>query len=345
MLSKTLAFSGLLGSAVAGTILWDGRFNDLSSSEDLNNWSWSDEVGPYQYYIHGSGDITEYINLSPSYKNPEDTGSKQGAKFTIDSTSYWNGQTMRRTELIPQTTAAINSGHVFYHFSMQRTDVNAPSSLDEHQVCFFESHFTEMKYGLISGEAGTSDTNLRWDIGGVSQWNTTFTADVWHNIAYEIDFSANTVGFWHSTGSDPLTQVIAPRSASTSSNGEDWHLGVLRLPMASSGDSGAEDWYFSGVYIESAPITNAVSGPGGSASSGSGSGSSSAPASPSTTLVTSTTAPSSTSAAPPTTSSSSSSTGTAAQYAQCGGVGWTGATVCVAGTTCTALNSYYSQCL
>ena len=74
-----------------------------------------------------------------------------------------------------------------------------------------------MKYGLISGEAGTSDTNLRWDIGGVSQWNTTWTANVWHNIAYEIDFSANTVGFWHSTGSDPLTQVIAPRAASTSS--------------------------------------------------------------------------------------------------------------------------------
>lgn len=63
---------------------------------------------------------------------------------------------MRRTELIPQTKAAVNSGHVFYHFSMKRSDVNAPSSLDEHQVCFFESHFTEMRYGLISGAEGAS---------------------------------------------------------------------------------------------------------------------------------------------------------------------------------------------
>jgi len=38
-------------------------------------------------------------------------------------------------------------------------------------------------------------------------------------------------------------------------------------------------------------------------------------------------------------------TGTAALYSQCGGIGWTGATTCVAGSTCTVSNSYYSQCL
>ncbi|THH29561.1 hypothetical protein EUX98_g4619 [Antrodiella citrinella] len=32
-------------------------------------------------------------------------------------------------------------------------------------------------------------------------------------------------------------------------------------------------------------------------------------------------------------------------YGQCGGIGWTGGTTCEAGTTCTVLNSYYSQCL
>jgi hypothetical protein len=40
----------LAGSATS-TILWDGRFNDLNTSSDLNNWSWSNQVGPYQYYI------------------------------------------------------------------------------------------------------------------------------------------------------------------------------------------------------------------------------------------------------------------------------------------------------
>ena len=46
----SLAIAALVGSA-SSTILWDGRFNDMTSSTDLNNWSWSDEVGPYQYYI------------------------------------------------------------------------------------------------------------------------------------------------------------------------------------------------------------------------------------------------------------------------------------------------------
>ncbi|KAI1338897.1 glycoside hydrolase family 74 protein [Xylariaceae sp. FL0016] len=39
------------------------------------------------------------------------------------------------------------------------------------------------------------------------------------------------------------------------------------------------------------------------------------------------------------------STGTVAHYAQCGGSGWTGATVCVSPYTCTYQNDYYSQCI
>ncbi|KAF8591196.1 carbohydrate esterase family 16 protein [Ramaria rubella] len=34
-----------------------------------------------------------------------------------------------------------------------------------------------------------------------------------------------------------------------------------------------------------------------------------------------------------------------AEWGQCGGIGWTGPTTCVAGTTCTVANAYYSQCL
>ncbi|KAG5718590.1 Xyloglucanase [Termitomyces sp. T112] len=45
------------------------------------------------------------------------------------------------------------------------------------------------------------------------------------------------------------------------------------------------------------------------------------------------------------TSSASTTTGTPVpSYGQCGGVNWTGPTVCVAGYTCTYQNPYYSQC-
>jgi hypothetical protein len=259
----SLAAASLAGLGAA-EVLWDGRFNDMSSAEDLNKWSWGNQVGPYQWYIHGSDEVSSYVELSSDHKNPADSASSQGAKISLTSTAYWNGQNMRRTELIPQTTAAINQGKVYYHFSILRKDTNAPATTREHQIAFFESHFTELKSGWLSGASGTSDTSLRWMIGGQTKWSIdNWEADVWHNVAYEIDFSSNTVGFWHSTGSDDLEQAVEPQSASVSSNGQDWHVGVLELPRDGYSDEN-EDFYFSGVYIEDGELTKSVSGPAGS---------------------------------------------------------------------------------
>ncbi|KAF4306141.1 putative carbohydrate-binding module family 1 protein [Botryosphaeria dothidea] len=275
--------AGLASTALAGETLWDGRFTADTQSE-LSSWSWSNQAGAYQYYIHGSGDLTDYVNVGADFKNPADSASKMGAKISIDETSQWNGGGMLRTELIPQTDAAINEGTVNYHFSLMRKEENAPNPKHEHQVAFFESHFTELKYGLISGASGTSDNSLRWYANSESQWNVTFEPGVWHNVAYEIDFSGGSVTFWHSTGSDALTKVAGPVSVSASSNGADWHLGVLRLD--GNDDATAEDWFFSGVYVESGDITTAIgSGSASSSSSGSSSAAAAAPASTSSSVA------------------------------------------------------------
>jgi cellulase len=42
---------------------------------------------------------------------------------------------------------------------------------------------------------------------------------------------------------------------------------------------------------------------------------------------------------------STSPGGTAAEYAQCGGINYTGPTVCASPYTCTYSSAYYSQCL
>jgi hypothetical protein len=198
---------------------------------------------------------------------------------------------MLRTELIPQTSAAINKGKVFYHFSLQTTDTNAPSPKGEHQINFFESHFTELKYG----QEGGSDNHLHWYVGGKSQWDAELVAGDWHNVAYGIDFSVGTVEFYHSTGADDLEKIAGPVSASTDSNGADWHLGVLRL----TNDGSTEDWNFSGVYIESGDITTSVVSPGGSGS---------APAPASSSKASSSAASSSTKPAASSTSAAASST-------------------------------------
>ncbi|PSK46239.1 Histone transcription regulator 3 [Elsinoe australis] len=260
MFYSTALLSALVGTVAAGNILWDGRFNDLTSSADLEKWSWSNQVGPYQYYIHGSGTVDKYVNLSPDFKNPADTGSTKGVKLTIDDTAHWNGQPMFRTELIPQTKAAINTGKVYYHFSISTKATNPPSPTEEHQIAFFESHFVEMMYGQNGGNNNT----LRFATNGQAQWAAELKAGEWHNVAYEIDFSAKTVAFYHSTGNADLALKAGPLSASTSSNGQDFHLGVLRLPGTGAGTT--EDWFFSGVYVESGPLNTKVASPGGSAS-------------------------------------------------------------------------------
>lgn len=99
---------------------------------------------------------------------------------------------MRRTELIPQKSpaSAIVSGKLFYHFSISRKDTNAPSLYREHQIAFFESHFTELKSGAASGQPGPDNT-LRWAVSGQTKWSTVWQADVWYNFAYEIVWHAD----------------------------------------------------------------------------------------------------------------------------------------------------------
>ncbi|KAL4892796.1 glycosyl hydrolase family 61-domain-containing protein [Aspergillus ambiguus] len=74
----------------------------------------------------------------------------------------------------------------------------------------------------------------------------------------------------------------------------------------------------------------------GTPTSGSGSG-------PATTTTTTIRMVTSTTTSATTTSSGSSST--QVLYGQCGGNGWAGPTMCVAGATCTYYNAYYSQCV
>ncbi|KIM20933.1 carbohydrate-binding module family 1 protein [Serendipita vermifera MAFF 305830] len=64
-----------------------------------------------------------------------------------------------------------------------------------------------------------------------------------------------------------------------------------------------------------------------------------------TTSISSAAVTSSTSKASSTGGATSSVTGGLPKWSQCGGLGWTGGTVCAAGSTCTVANAYYSQCL
>lgn len=112
----------------------------------------------------------------------------------------------------------------------------------------------------MSGDSATKDNTLRWCVSSETHWSTELQADHWYNFAYDIDFDAKTVGLWASNGTNALTQVVKGVSASTSTNSADFHIGQLRLDNGGT-DTAAEDWFWSGIFVEKAPITTSVAGP------------------------------------------------------------------------------------
>lgn len=328
--------AALASSVLAGTTIWSGSFNSYQNVSDFDLWSWSDEVGEYQWYIHGSGPTSDYLALSPSYKNPADTSETNGVQYTLDSSAVWNSDGMERTELIPQTTENLGTGELFYHFSLGFAETNLPNTAYEHQIFFFESHFTELKIGV-----SPNPTELQWMVNSVYQWGTPIVAGGWNNFAYDINFSSGTVSLYASTGSSPLVQVAGPVSVDASTNSEDWHVGMLRLNVGTD----TEFYYVSGVYIEEGPITTSVGSGTGVSSSSSGTGTTTTTSSSTTTISSSSSSSSSISTT--TTSSTTTSSGpTQTEYGQCGGTGYTGATACQSPFVCTAISPpYYYQCL
>jgi hypothetical protein len=251
---SSIALLGLYATASTATLLWDGRLNQYNDASYLADWTWANPIGPYQYYIHGSRPASDYVVLGEEFKNAADRSSKRGLRISIDDTSSWNGQTMMRTELIPSSsTASLNTSRRFYHFSIAASATDPPTQNEEHQITFFESHFTELKYG--SNSPDQTKNLLRWHADGQARWNVTLEPGVWHNVAYGIDFGAGTVSFYHSVGGDALKLAAGPVKATTVSDGKDFHVGVLRLPGTAGPSRKRESWMFSGVYIEDSLTT------------------------------------------------------------------------------------------
>ncbi|KAK8042377.1 glycoside hydrolase family 61 protein [Apiospora phragmitis] len=88
-----------------------------------------------------------------------------------------------------------------------------------------------------------------------------------------------------------------------------------------------------------------VPGPSVFTCSGSGSGSGGGSSDPQPAPVPSTTLKTSTVASVPTSNPGSGDGCSVARYGQCGGSGFSGCTACASGSTCSATNEYYSQCV
>ncbi|KAG8928756.1 hypothetical protein FRC02_006503 [Tulasnella sp. 418] len=140
-------------------------------------------------------------------------------------------------------------------------------------------------------------------------------------------------------------ELIALHPAS-SYPGAQFYMECAQINITGGGSANPSTVSFPGAYsgtdpgikiniYNPVPKTYTIPGPRPFTCSGGGGGSGgSTPASPSSTKPTSTSS-----------SSGSTATATAPRYGQCGGIGWTGPTVCVSPYVCTKSSDFYSQCL
>jgi len=236
---------GLLLTTILAKQIFNGNFNDYTSSAQLDSWSWSNRVGEWETYIHGPQVASDWIQLSSSYKNPGDMAAKQGARIQINGSAVWNGQTMLRTEIIPEGFGNNQEvGVLYYQWSMKQTTQNQLKSQNEHQLVFFEAHFADIKYG------GPGGAKIYFYVNGGNPilWSSDFTADTWFNFALQVDYNSKKVALYHSLNSNNLTQIIAPVSASVSQS--DWHVGNLRLPYNGNQDPQNEWLFYSTITIQ-----------------------------------------------------------------------------------------------
>ena len=95
------SFLFLIPLVHAGEVVWDGFFNSSFTVDQLDKCktdtctsistananvylgSWSNPVGPYQWYIHGSEATSNYLEVSADFKNPADKSDEKGIRISI----------------------------------------------------------------------------------------------------------------------------------------------------------------------------------------------------------------------------------------------------------------------
>lgn len=183
------------------------------------------------------------------------------------------------------------------------------------------------------GSALTDTQQIALGLGSGSTWNLyAFGTGSAGNKLYASSDSGAT---WTDIqGSQGFGSISSCKLAGSANNAGQVYVGTNGRGVFYA--SGAVAGGGGGSTSASAPATSKVSTTGSSAAS-----------STATTLTTTTVRSSSASMSMSGTTSvpSPSSTAAAQHYAQCGGIGWTGPTVCASGYTCQKQNEYYSQCL
>ncbi|KAF2194129.1 glycoside hydrolase family 131 protein [Zopfia rhizophila CBS 207.26] len=237
----------------AATITWDGRVPENATLGDFDSNS---------FVFRPDSPKGQNLSLSQLVVfpggNPSLFDQKVAAKsieVTISDKSIFapggsNPQSaIRRAELQPNVAQTANNitttGIKTIHFSIKPDPQRALNLSHEYLMTFLErADFTGdqimLKTGTLIGRNDTSPNDLvllgNSGNGSTTLFTTPFTADAFTNFAIKMDFTANTVQVFSSTGSEALTQQTEPLPNDLSGNG-DLHFGLFKNPTDPGEDS------------------------------------------------------------------------------------------------------------
>ncbi|TDZ31338.1 hypothetical protein C8035_v005955 [Colletotrichum spinosum] len=175
---------------------------------------------------------------------------------------------IRRADLLPSIRSQANdvavTGVRTMHFSIQR-DATKPLNLThDYQVFNLESkdfsfHQIDVRTGAENGKEIAIFGNSKTTGGAPKIFSTPFGEGKFENFAIKMDFTANTVQVFHSTGNDPLKQVTEPVKNDLAGLGE-YHFSLQKNPVGQSPQPAGikEAVIFGAIFMEdstSNPVT------------------------------------------------------------------------------------------
>ena len=172
-----------------------------------------------------------------SILEPEGSGKQVGVRRAelvakTDKPAFTGVQTLHLS-LLPDPSKPLNLSHEYQFFFMETTDYGANQLI--------------IRAGAINGDNSNART-IR--VTGNTKTNNKvlfeaeFASD-WHNFAFELDFSRNTVRIYYSRGRNSLRPVTSTISNDLSGQGT-LHFGLLKKSTG-AGRNG-QDYLYSGYH-------------------------------------------------------------------------------------------------
>ncbi|CAN8098175.1 unnamed protein product [Discula destructiva] len=280
MLLQSFACAAFASLAASQIIQFEGR---VPAGTQLTDFDSPNALFGSQFVLGAGLKFSDLLLLPAVGPSLLDVASTVPIEVTISDASIFNNQTgFRRAELNPANnngTDPSTLGVKTVHFSLMKDLARGLNLSHEYQLFFLESaDFSTNQIVLKTGtllDRATPDPDTLMvfgnvnDAGGQLLFSTPFTPGVFQNFALTLNFDANTVEIFHSTGFNALISVVAPVANDNSGQGQ-FHFGCLKKGVNGGADitkdaeqpAGInEGIIFGGVFEEDTSVNPVTLGP------------------------------------------------------------------------------------